>query len=204
MIKTAILLGACFALPSFAQSTTNSPQLTTASKSQSPVLPSYVVYHHFLEWTDALDRDTKRRGITDPYAFAQPFSRSLGFNNHELDLIRKHAKLLGDDLAQQDAKATAVITAYRQSALTAIQAGQTLPPAPAAIRELDQQKIAMMIHHYVLFRNELGQAQSSKLDGYLSREFAPHINVKPLSGSTRKLSRAFDKSTTSSFTTAIH
>ncbi len=196
IIETAVCLSAGMISLAFAQSTaTTYPNLVTASAAKSPALPSYVVYHHFLAWASALDQDAKTRGLTDPYAFAHPFSRSIGFSNHELDLVRNHAKLLGDDLTQQDAKAAAVVTAYRQSAQAALRLGQPLPPAPAKIQELEQQKTAMMIHHYVLFRSELGPAQSSKLDTYLSREFMPHTNVAPLSASNKKSGPASNAST---------
>ena len=187
MTKLVVCLGIGVTSVSFAQSTsTTSPTLIMASGAKSPALPSYVVYHHFLAWTSALDKDAKKRGLTDPYAFAQPFSKSIGFTNQELDLVKNHAKLLEDDLTRQDAKAAAVITAYRLLAQAAIKAGKPLPTAPAEIQELEQQRTAMMIHHYVEFRSKLGPTQSSKLDMYLSREFIPHINIEPLSAIAKK------------------
>jgi hypothetical protein len=89
MMKTAI----CFVIGvtslGFAQSTmTISPQLITANGAKGAALPRYVVYHHFLAWTSALDREAKNRGLANPYAFAQPFAKSIGFSNPELDLLK--------------------------------------------------------------------------------------------------------------------
>ncbi len=204
MIKTAIFLGMGFASLSFGQNITTYPQVVTASQAKSPALPSYVVYHHFLAWASALDQDAKHRGLADPYVFASPFAHSLKFDNNGLDLIRKHAKRHTDDLIQQDAKAAAVIKAYRQSAMAALKSGQPLPPAPAKLQELEQQKTAMMIHQYVLFRSELGQAQSSKLDTYLSREFVPHINVGSVSANTKLSPAAKTPVSADSFAVALH
>jgi hypothetical protein len=102
-------------------------------------------------------RVAKKRGVADSYAFVNPFAQSLGFKSNELEIIRKHARRHTDELTQQDAKAAAVIKAYRQSAMAAVRSGQPSPPAPAQIQKLEQQKTAMMIHHYVMFRSEVGQ-----------------------------------------------
>ncbi len=106
-------------------------------------------------------------------------------------------------MAQQDAKAAAIITSYRQLAQAALQEGKPLPSPPAVLRELDGQKTAIMINHYVAFRNKLGPTASSKLDVYLSREFVPHINISPLPQSASKSVPTSDV-TPSAFAVPLH
>ncbi len=67
---------------------------------------------------------------------------------------------------------------YRTDARAAVSQGKPLPAAPAAIRDLDHERTALLINPYATLRAALGPDISSQLDNYLNYEFAPHIKLR--------------------------
>ncbi len=173
-----ILLGAQVSHISFAQ-TASAPAIVPSEISKNPGLPQYLVYGRFLRWVNVLDKQATAAGATNTYQFAAPFARRAGLADAELDTMRGEARALEADLSSQDAKASAVVAAFRARARAAAQAGQSLPVAPPEVQNLQRQRTALLVQHYVKLRTALGQDTSSKLDQYLAREFAPHLSIKP-------------------------
>ena len=153
---------------------------TPVTQSVHPAaLPPYLVYRHFLAWANQLDKAAAASGASDPYQFAQPFSRA-NLEHQHLDIRRDAAHRLDADLQAHQARAQQVITRYRQQAKKALAQGQPLPSAPPEIHDLELQRTALLIHHYVMLRTSLGPDVSAKLDNYLSYEFAPHIKLRQI------------------------
>jgi hypothetical protein len=173
---TLFLLAA--SLPTTGQSLpTSQPVITGARAASSPTLPPYLVYRHFLAWVNELDKQATAAGATDPYQFAQPFSRA-GLQHPHLDILRAAAHQLDADLTAQKARAAVIVARYRSDARAAVSQGQPFPPAPAAIRDLDHERTALLINHYATLRAALGPDVSTRLDNYLKYEFTPHINLR--------------------------
>jgi len=165
-------------LPVAAQSLPPSPAaIIGAQPAKSTPLPPYLVYRHFLAWVNELDKQATAAGATDPYQFAQPFSRA-GLQHPHLDILRAAAHQLDADLTAQKARAAVIVARYRSDARAAVSQGQPFPPAPAAIRDLDHERTALLINHYATLRAALGPDVSTRLDNYLKYEFTPHINLR--------------------------
>jgi hypothetical protein len=147
------------------------------SKSKSVPIPKYLVYRHFLAWVNDLDK--KNAGATDAYQFAKPFA-GAHLENSDLDALRTEARGLDSALTETDGKAKAIIAEYRARAQNALREGKGLPPAPAELRQLQAMRTALLVQHMVNLQSALGPEKSANLDAYLSREFVPHISLKPL------------------------
>lgn len=143
-------------------------------------LPQYLVYRHFLAWVNQLDKAAVASGDTDPYKFAEAFSRANLAHEH-LDLIRNEARKLDADLQQKDASARATIARYRAEARVTLAQGKPLPPAPPEISQLQREHTGILVQHYVALRSALGPGVAARLDAYLNYEFAPHIKLKRMS-----------------------
>lgn len=141
-------------------------------------IPQYLVYRHFLAWVNALDKEQSADSATDLYAFAEPFAAQTRLARADIDLVRAEAQALTADLNKQDAKASTLIAAFREKAKMAAQLGKPLPPIPAQIHQLQQERTALIVQHMINLRTRLGPVASSTLDNYISREFAPHISLK--------------------------
>ncbi len=169
-------LGTATSTVSFAQAP-SAPAIIPSQISKGPGLSQYLVYRRFLGWVSALDKQAA--GATNTYQFAAPFAQRIGLADAELDTMRGAARALEADLSSQDAKASAVVAAFRARAKAATLAGQPLPPVPPEIQQLQRERTALLVQHYVKLRIALGQETSSRLDQYLAREFTPHLSLGP-------------------------
>jgi hypothetical protein len=165
-------------LPVAAQSLPPSPAaIVGAQPADSAPMPPYLVYRHFLAWVNELDKQATAAGATDPYQFAQAFSRA-GLQHPQLDILRAAAHQLDADIVAQQLRVTVIVAKYRSDASVAVSQGKPFPPAPAAIRDLDHERTALLINHYATVRAALGPAVATQLDSYLKYEFTPHINLR--------------------------
>jgi hypothetical protein len=63
-------------------------------------------------------------------------------------------------------------------------------PVPAGIRQLQQERTALLVQHVVSLGRGLGPDTSSMLDRYLAHDFLPHISFRkihrpePVTGTT--------------------
>jgi hypothetical protein len=160
-----------------AQTAPGSLEAAKIPRSKSAPIPKYLVYRHFLAWVTDLDK--KNAGATDAYQFARPFA-GAHLENSDLDALRTEARALDSSLAETDGKAKSIIAEYRIKAQNALREGKDLPPAPVELRQLQAMRTALLVQHMVTLRSTLGPEKSANLDAYLSREFVPHISMKPL------------------------
>jgi hypothetical protein len=180
-MRTTILMGlltiGAGAMLLLAQTVPVSLKAAEISASKSAPIPKYLVYRHFLAWVNDLDK--KNAGATDAYRFAKPFARA-NLENSDLDALRTEARALDSALAETDGKAKAIIAQYRRKAQNALREGKGLPPLPAELQQLQAVRTAILVQHMVTLQSTLGPEKSSSLDAYLSREFVPHLSLKPL------------------------
>ena len=148
--------------------------------SKSPRVPTYLLYRHFLGWVNTLDNNATASGTTDMYKFAEPFAVPVRLTNQNIDLLRNEARALVDDLHRQDARAFEVITAYRSKAVEAAKFGQPLPPLPAEVHQLQQERTALLVQYFARMQQQLGPEVALRFDHYLTREFAPHTREQIL------------------------
>ena len=142
-------------------------------------IPEYLVYRHFLAWVLVLEKKASAAREADPYKFAAPFSRAR-LRNSDLDALKLEAKSLDDNLRRVDAEAKPLIAAFRENAKKAAQSGQSLPPVPPEIRQMQAKRTAIMVQHMVKLQSSLGSQTTEQLNAYLRHEFVPHISLKSL------------------------
>jgi hypothetical protein len=152
--------------------------VAATKKSKSPELPKYLIYRYFLARVDALDKQATAKGVTNPYQFAESFASHAGLADAELDLLREEARTMVADLKMRDERASVTIAAFRAKAKAAVESGQPLPPIPAEIHNLQRERTALLVQHFIKLQTALGRATSSRLDEYLAREFTPHVSTK--------------------------
>ena len=176
-----LLIGVAATSAGLAQAPVPTNGIRVAQAADLQRLPPYAVYRHFLNWVNQLDKAAVASGAADPYKFAEPFRRAHLASNH-LDLVRKEARALTDDLEREDARARAIIDRYRETGAVALSQGKALPAVPAEIRQLQREQTGILIQHYVALRSALGSEGAAKLDAFLAYEFAPHIKLRRVSG----------------------
>ena len=142
-------------------------------------IPKHLVYTHFLAMVNDLDKKAAEAGETDPFKFAQPFSRA-GLENADLEILRKHSKASMRELAAHDQKAKALIAAYRERAKAAVQQGLSLPPLPLELHQLQAERTAIMTNHMLNLQTKLGKEKTARLEAYLAREVTPRVSLKVL------------------------
>lgn len=171
-VQVMMLLGCCLTY-----SQAQSMFVPTTGKPTSVPMPKYLVYRYFLGWINDLNNKAVAAHATDPYEFAKPIGRAQLTNSH-LDSLLKEAKSLDIDIRQQDARAKAVITEYRQRAQKTVNAGGTLSPLPPELHQLQAERRAKLIQHMSKLQTALGPEKTAQLDEYMRREIVPHISVK--------------------------
>lgn len=157
-----------------------SANIITAQPSEAPRFPRYLVYRHFLSWIDTLDKQAGAAGAPDPYKFAEPFAKSAALSDDELDFLRREAKSMTADLDAHSKRASAAIAIFRARAQAAVAAGQPPPAIPQHIRDLQRERTALLVQRFVHLQAGLKPNTRSSLDGYLDREFVPHLSMKHL------------------------
>jgi len=169
LLAAFLIAGTLTSLPGQSSEPASSRILTSQS-SQAPRLPRYLVYRHFLAWIDLLEKQASAAGATDPYSFAEPFARSAGLSHDEVDVLRGEAKAMLVDLHIEDRKAATAIAAFRAQAKAGLESGQSLPAVPSAVPDLQRERSALLVQHFVRVRTALNPATAAALDSYLDRE----------------------------------
>lgn len=131
-------------------------------------------------WVNSLHRAAATgTQAADPYQFAGPFARA-GLSHPNIDALVKEGLMMTSDLAVIDAKIAAEAKALRAAATVAMKSGQPLPPVSPALHLLQLQRTGLLVQHMINLQKNLGPAATASLDGYLDREFAPHVSLKAL------------------------
>lgn len=106
------------------------------------------------------------------------FSRTTNLRRAHLDLLRDASYRLNADLQKTDRRAQVHIEKYRKLATELVAEGKALPPIPQEVRDLERERTALLIQHYVALRTALGSEGVAQLDAYLGHDFAPHLKLK--------------------------
>ncbi len=157
------------------------PPVSTKAPSSTPStpIPKHLVYAHFLSMVNDLQERATMAGETDPYKFAQAFSRA-GLENTDLDALRTEARALASNLAALDQKAKPLIDDYRARASKAAGQGKPLPPIPIQLHQLQAERTAVSVNHMMTLQAALGKEKTARLEAYFAREVAPHASLKAL------------------------
>lgn len=179
MKRVTILLAFAASSVAIAQQATSTVQIANTASTTKP-LPPHIVYRHFLKWVLDLDNSERAAPRSDPQKAQPIYTDRPILRSRLVDVILLEAKALDKDLAAQDAKAAAVVAHFRAVGKSALEKGLPLPPAPAELRELQQERDTLIKSHVSILRASLGSDVAAKLDAYLSGEFATHINLKAI------------------------
>jgi len=188
IVKALFLLALPSVIVNAQSAASDEVKIVGAQPANSKKLPPYLVYRHFLAWVNQLDKDAELSGAGNSYKFAEPFGRA-NLKHQQLDSLRDAAHRLDADLQKHQARAQLVITRYRKEASIALAEGKPLPPAPPEIHQLDRERTALLVQHYVAVRAALGPDASAQLDKYLDYEFAPHVSLRRVTEPTAMAQR---------------
>lgn len=155
------------------------PLATTVPTPRSTPIPKYLVYANFLSMVSDLEQRAAMAGETDPYKFAQAFSRA-GLENPDLDILKAEAQALTNDWAALDQRAKPLIGDYRARASAAARQSQPLPQIPIQLYQLQAERTAVSVNHMMTLQAALGVEKTANLEAYLTREVAPHVSLKAL------------------------
>ncbi len=127
---------------------------TPAPQPGDPV-PDHIVYGHFFHLVFTLKN-------------ADQFSKDSGLNDEQAAAVVQVAKDCESDLAAQDAKAFAVINEFRAK-VGKLPPGSELPPPPAALKGLQEERDAIVLRHRGRLQVALGANKFDQLEQAIRR-----------------------------------
>jgi hypothetical protein len=149
----------------------------TAHPAAGQSLPPYVLYRHFLRWVNSIGGPDAKANVSNIRALRNALPTRIQLADNDLQFLRSEAFSLMADLEIRGKKAALIVAEYRKQASVALQQGRALPPGPAELVQLQQERTALLVEHYVRMRTSLGSEAELQLDQYLKNEFAPHVSI---------------------------
>lgn len=155
------------------------------SQEQKVSIPEHVVYgalfHHVVAVKKEAD-EAQRKG--------EEASWLRSFFMRQANLSEDHARLLDliasdceREVAQQDARAQKIIDAFRASyPVGKIPRGQKLPPPPIELKQMQEERNAMVLHARDRLHTALGEEGFQQFDGFVTKRVASAIQPVPLRG----------------------
>jgi len=152
---------------------------------QSPpiTVPDYIVYgalfHHVVEVKQQADQ---------AQSSGEDASSLRSFFQRQMDLSQEHARKLDEiasecviEVAKQDAKAKEVIRAFKtQYPPGEVKASKTLPPPPAELQQMQEERNAIILRARDRLATALGDKTFQNVDRYITNRVAPAIRPAPL------------------------
>jgi hypothetical protein len=178
-----VVAGGAWALTPTSITKRNSNQHSVAAQQPGEETPEHVRYmflfhqHHFnMKKAAALEQQGK-----DGSRVHSMFKRLAVLNDHEALIFDQVASDCEQELEQQDARAKAVIDAFRaRYPVDDPQAGANLPPPPPELADMQQERNAIILRARDRLHAELGDVKYANFNAF----------VKSLSISTERPSAA--------------
>lgn len=170
----AVLFGSALSRPVFGQASGASPTEHRQAASLDTLYRAFFMYQaHLDRVADAEDAQGK-----DGSGFRNHFQKELGFSDGEFAAVRASAQRLSAKLAAQDAKAKAIVDAYRAKYPRQIQSPSDLPPVPPELLQLQKERDAMIAQEVDALRASLGAQKAARMDAFLQNQFARSVTVQ--------------------------
>lgn len=176
---SAIVLGTIL-FAKRAPSQSNSSSAAMPVSQQTTALPEHVPYmvlfnhHHFnLQKADELARQGK-----DNSQYRLMFKRRAGLSDYQAQVLDQVTLDCQQEVAQQDAKAQAVIAEFRkQYPVGTLPAGVTLPPPPPELTQLQQERDAIVLRARDRLHAAFGDEEFARFDSFVQSRI--RAGIKP-------------------------
>ena len=145
---------------------------------QTSTVPTHILYRHFLAYQLHLDRvsdDLTKKGKNGD-DFRNHYQKKLAFTDADYAKVRAAAAKMQKDIATVDAKATAVIDAYRKANPPVMKEAKPLPPPPTELTTLQQERDQIIKDDVAALQQALGP-KAATLDALIQGEFAKNVNI---------------------------
>jgi|SRR5579859_7264673 len=164
-----------------------------AQSANPPALvPTHILYRHFLAYQSHLDRAAAAAAEQGKNAsdLRNHFQQRLGFSDSQFAFVRAAAVKMDADLAPIDAKARAIIDAVHKQHPGPLKSRADLPPVPPELEQLQQQRDQLIKNEVTALKTALGPKDAAKLDALLQNDFAPNVTVQTIPVSPRDPGRS--------------
>ncbi|MDT4952965.1 MAG: hypothetical protein QOJ02_1103 [Acidobacteriota bacterium] len=190
MNKKRILLGLClFALALGSLAWAGQRQSARSSheqkaQEQAPEIPDQIAYLHLFRRVAAFKKkavEVEREG-KDNSSLKTYFKRQAELNDTDDKILGAIASECNDELMLIDAKAKAVIDAFKaQYPGGRVPHGELPKSPPAELRAISEERDAIVLRYRDLLRASLGENKFSRFHNFVKRRIAPNISPQQVS-----------------------
>lgn len=162
-------------------------QATSNNKSapqQAKSIPDYAVYrqmfhHHIALKEKAQELEGQGKSGKSLRSFYQ---REANLNDDEARAFDEIASKCEQDVAQQDAKAKAIIdTGLARYPGGKVPQGEKMPEAPAELKALWEERNAIILRARDHLRAAFGEREFQRFEEFVQRNVTPHVTSEPIS-----------------------
>lgn len=154
-----------------------------APQQQIKSIPDYTVYRHLFHHHIALKQkaeELEQQG-KDGKALRSFYQRQAKLNDDEARAFDQIASECEQEVAQQDAKAKAIIDAgLARYPGGKIPPGEKPPEAPAELKAMWEDRNAIILRARDRLREALGEQEFKRFDDFVERNVKPNITAEPL------------------------
>lgn len=172
----ALAAAATIALGGRAQS--GQPQQAQAE--QPPDIPDHITYKHLFNHVNAFKKEAEKaeREGKDPEPFKGFFRRKAGLSDGHARDLEEVATQFEQEAGELDARARAVVREYlKQYPNGQVPYGETPAPRPPGLREMAEQRDAMVLRYRDRLRLTLGEQEFVRFHGFVKRRVAPNVQL---------------------------
>ena len=180
------LTGSVFALTQQSQPAVTpqaAPQNGRQAKEAGKRIPEHVAYRQLFRHVVFLKQraqEVERRG-EDARSLRAFYQQRAGIDDRQAALLERIAAESEREVAQQDARARAVIDDFRADFPGGqIPQGQRLPPPPAELKALQEERNNLILRARERLRAALGEQEFARFDDYVQNSVAPGVSAEPL------------------------
>lgn len=153
-----------------------------ATQEESPELPDQVAYLHLFRQIAAFKKRAEKleREGKDSAALKTYFKRKAGLDDPDARVLDHIADQCERELQLQDAKAKAVIDAFKaQYPGGRVPHGELPKPPPAELRAMSEERDAIVLRYRDLLRASLGEEGFGRVQTFAKRRIVPDTFPQP-------------------------
>jgi hypothetical protein len=186
MIRRPVLIVCCILLLAAGSITATSRNRPLSNRQNPPPtapVPKHVITWLMLRQVVTLNKkaeEAKKQGKDDS-KFRFRYKNLAGLSDAQTEILNRIAADCYAQVAVQDKKAKRVIDTFRaQVPGGKLADGQTPPPLPAELKEMQKERDRIVTEAYDRLRAAFGADEFTRFDKFVKEKFAPHVrNMTP-------------------------
>lgn len=151
-----------------------------AAQEQQPEVPDHITYRHLFNHVNAFKKEAEKaeREGKDPEPFRGFFRRKAGLSEAHARDLEEVATQFAQEAGELDARARAVVREYlKQYPNGQVPYGETPAPRPPGLREMAEQRDAMVLRYRDRLRLTIGEQEFVRFHGFIKRSVAPNVQL---------------------------